>query len=73
MSKTRLLLTDSQCCKFYKDMRTFGYKVTIDQIRKIAADVALGEYSETDPIALILVKQIDEATEDAAALKARRP
>lgn len=61
--KKRLLLDDRQCRIFLKDMIEFGYAtLTFQQVRKIADEVAAGEYSETNVIALFMCQQIDEAT-----------
>jgi len=65
----RIKLTNRQCRLFMQDMIDFGYKVTFEEIRAIADQVADGTHSETDVVARILVKQIDEATEQAKARK----
>ena len=61
--KERLRLTDRQCEIFRKDMIDFGYKVSSVEVRRIADRVADGTYKRDDPVAIILCKQIDEATE----------
>lgn len=63
-TKPRLKLNDRQCRIFLKDVREFGYtNTTFDEIRKIADQVADGTASTSDPIAIILCKQLDEIEE----------
>lgn len=67
--KKRILLTDRQCHIFLKDMREFGYSnLTFDRVRKIADDLSKG-IENTDVIAKIMAKQIDEAAEMTKARK----
>lgn len=59
----RIKLTDNQCRLFQNDMLEFGYDVSFAEIRRIANQVADGTYSETDVVARIMAKQIDEVVE----------
>jgi precorrin-4 methylase len=61
--RPRLRLTDRQCEIFRKDMIEFGYKVSKADVRRIADQVSEGTYKQDDPVAIIMRKQIDEATE----------
>ena len=54
-------LTDRQVGLFANDMREFGYDVTDEEIRKIADAVCSGVTSNTDVVALLLKKQLEEA------------
>lgn len=69
--KRRLRLDDRQVRIFIRDMEEFGYPLTFKEARRIADEVADGTHSESDPVALILCQQIDEAME--AAQQKRRP
>ena len=62
-AKQRLLLTDRQCNIFKGAMVAFGYKITFDEVRRIADAVHAGTHSESDPVAIIMCNQIDEAQE----------
>ena len=53
-------LTDHQVALFTNDMKEFGYNVTKEEIRKIADAVCAGKYKNTDVIALILKKHLEE-------------
>lgn len=69
----RPLLTDSQCRTFLRDMREFGYTgLTLESVEKIAQQVSDGTHRDTDVIALIMAKQIDEAVTAVKAKKGRR-
>jgi len=54
-------LTDHQVALFTNDMVEFGYKVTKEEIRKIADAVCEGKASKTDVVAMLLKKQLEEA------------
>jgi len=59
------LLTDSQCHRFLKELREFGYpQLTFAEVRKAADAIHNGTNSDTDVIAVIMRKQIVEAVED---------
>ena len=61
---TRPLLDDRQCRLFLKDMRGFGYdRLTLADVVRVANLVHRGKHSQTDVIAVIMAKQIDEALE----------
>jgi hypothetical protein len=57
----RYWLTPKHCQTYRKAMREFGYDVSLAEVERIAKEVAMGTHSLEDPVALILVKQIDEA------------
>lgn len=62
----RIRLNDRQCHIFLRDMKEFGYtNLTFKEVRKIADDVASGTFNESDVVARIMVKQIDEAVEQS--------
>ncbi len=69
--KYRPMLTDRQVEIFRRDMASFGFPCTFDQIKEIAVRVSAGNPNMADPIDRILIKQIDEAMECAKA--GRRP
>ena len=71
MKKKRLLLNDRQCRLFMRDIMEFGYDVTFEEIRRIANEVSDGTGSDSDPVAMILARQIDDAM-DAANESRRR-
>lgn len=68
--KPRLLLNDRQVQLMLRDIREFGYAdLTFREVREIANQVALGEHSTEDPVALIIAQQIDEAVETVREVK----
>ena len=58
----RPLLTDHQCHVYVHSMREFGYpSTTFDVVRKVADQVHAGTHSETNVLAIIMCKEIDDA------------
>lgn len=58
----RLLLTDRQVNIVLKDLHEFGYKkLTFEEVRTIADQIAAGTWNYEDVVARIIVNQIDEA------------
>lgn len=61
-TRKRPQLTDSDCRKFVKAMRDFGYpKLTLEEVEKVAAQVAEGTHSNTNVIVVMMCKFIDDA------------
>ena len=61
----RFLLDDHQARVFLKSMREFGYpKLTIDEVQGVSLQVAAGTFSQTNVIAVMMAKAIDEAVAD---------
>lgn len=62
--KKRILLENRQVEIVMKDLIEFGYsKLTFDEVRKIANQIANGTHNTSDPVARIICGQIDEAME----------
>lgn len=60
----RIRINDRQCRLVLDDLIEFGYaSLTFEHIRKIADQIADGTYNKADPVAIIMVGQIDEAVE----------
>lgn len=55
-------INDRQCRLVLNDLIEFGYaSLTFEHVRKVADQIADDTYSKADPIALIIIGQIDEA------------
>jgi len=57
----RLLLNEAQCRKLWSAMMEFGYPhLTFAAVQAAALEVHKGNYNETDVIAVMTARQVDE-------------
>ncbi len=60
----RMEVSDTACRRLLKEFHNFGYpELTLEQLRLTATAVRNGTYSDTDVIACILAKQLDDVQE----------
>lgn len=61
----RLLLNEVQCKTLWRSLIDFGYEdLSLEKVKKVAMDVHAGSYSDSDVIAVLVVKQVDDLQDE---------
>lgn len=60
-AKNRPALTEEGCRVFWKSLRDDYPTVSLNEVREVSRKVHEGTHSDTDVIALLLIRAIDEA------------